>query len=114
MAPRRQADPEDCFAAKQAKQPLNRQLRCPEGERKLAGGASHRISGKAAFAPEGRGIGVDIAPLSPLPGQESLRSFPVADATGYQPLTLRVINDVRASIGRPTFNHIQPSRRGTP
>ena len=44
----------------------------PEGERKLAGGVSRRISGKAGLAPEGRWIGVDIALLSPLPGQESL------------------------------------------
>ena len=37
---------------------------------------------------------------------------PVADAIGYHPLTLRVINDVRASIGGPTFNHTQGGPRG--
>ena len=44
----------------------------PEGERKLAGGVSRRISGKTELAPEGRWISVDIVSLSPLPGQESL------------------------------------------
>ena len=44
----------------------------PEGERKLAGGVSRRISRKAELAPDGRWIGVDIALLSSLPGQESL------------------------------------------
>ena len=80
----------------------------PEGERKLAGGVSHRISGKAEPAPEGRGIGVDITLLSPLPGQESLPIVSVVQATGYPPLPPRVINDVRASIGRSTFNHTRP------
>ena len=54
----------------------------PEGQRKLAGGVSHRNRTPSAPAPEGRWSGRRGCIPTPLPGRIDIFSAPVADATG--------------------------------
>ena len=54
----------------------------PEGQRKLAGGVSHRNRPPGAPAPEGRWSGRGGEIPTPLPGRIHFSRDPVADATG--------------------------------